>query len=162
MSNESSERFLSRVLNSDDPSDAKALRQEFDAGRLVPKGKFRSDLDGETLAANYKRVEQETAAKIIAAAQATQPAIQPATKSKALTAVSEQLSGPQIAERYDLPINALTHRLKWFRDNHAYGWMEVPNDSRRPRDARFIYALRDVMPIIEALKTAGGRQAKKK
>ena len=62
----------------------------------------------------------------------------------------EHLSARALATRFDVPFNALRKRLDRFRKSHGYGWME--NADPKVREAKYLFHLNTVRPIIDELK----------
>ncbi len=64
----------------------------------------------------------------------------------------------RLAEAFNVGKDALRKRLDRFREHKLDGWKE--RDDRRPREAKYIYQLRAVRPIIDELCASSQRPAK--
>ena len=75
----------------------------------------------------------------------------PATTASA-AAVNEDshLSHSKLAEIFGLPMDALRTRLNRWRAKNDTGWIENPD--RKPREAKYLYRVGSVRPVIDALR----------
>ena len=63
-----------------------------------------------------------------------------------------------LADHFGVPREALRKRLDRFRGSHLDGWKE--NTDRRPREAKHLYQLKVVLPVIEEMLPSSERPAK--
>jgi hypothetical protein len=64
----------------------------------------------------------------------------------------------RLAEIFNLDKEALRKRLDRYRENRIDGWQE--NQDHGPREAKYLYRLRDVKGIIQELRASSQRPAK--
>jgi hypothetical protein len=64
----------------------------------------------------------------------------------------------RLAPAFNVGKDALRKRLDRYREHNMNGWKE--NDDRRPREAKYLYRLRDVKGIIQELRASSQRPAK--
>jgi hypothetical protein len=64
----------------------------------------------------------------------------------------------RLAEIFNVGKDALRKRLTRYRKRNLNGWKE--NEDRRPREAKYLYKLKDVRGIISELQASSQRPAK--
>jgi len=64
----------------------------------------------------------------------------------------------RLAATFNMGKDALRKRLDRFRERNMDGWKENPD--RRPREAKYLYRLKDVKGVIQELRASSQRPAK--
>jgi len=133
---------------------------------LVEQGKLRLEIDTvpDLLDGKPLRV------CVIRGSGQSQQARQPARRTQLPKGHAAKASAPQRASRlkpdpeaylppadlariFDVPLNSLRQRLKrWRRNNLDTGWIE--NSERKSREAKYLYKVRAVQPVIQDLQKA--------
>lgn len=83
--------------------------------------------------------------------RASRPAVRGATSEPAVSVSDDALLSPtKLAEIFGAPAEALRNRLIRWRGKNLDGWVE--NTGRGPREAKYLYRVGAVRPVVDALK----------